>query len=453
MRITAFGILYLLWIIPGISRADEPDTLTFTLEEAMSYASKNAFQKISSGYEVESAKKRIWEAIAGGLPQVDLAGRYNHSIDVPVSLLPAEIIPEDMRPPGIGPGDKVPISFSTAFDANYSVSVSQMIFDGSWFVGLQAARVFLDITSQQAEKTEIEIRDAVAKAYFLVLSARENLAAFKKILDVNEVTLEETKALYDNGFREAMDVSQIELMVRDAQKKIVEGKRNEMVALAVLRFSMGLKEDQPLRLTDPMSQLTSSAIATCVESPILNMEDHVDYRIAFSNEEAQELQLKILKTEYLPKLDAFYTFQKTGYGEEWNLFNQEWYKAQFIGVSLTMPIFSSGMRLARVKQQQLAFQKSRNEREMAARNLKTQFLTACTEFNSAIDQFELTRESEALALDVYEKTRIKFKNGITGSFELTQQQAQYIQAQINHIQTALALMNAKINLLKAVGEL
>ncbi len=453
MKVMFCWILCLWSFIPVMIGAVEPDTLTFSLEEAMNYASKNAFQKISSEFDMESAQKKIWETIAGGLPQVDLTGGYNHSIDKSITLWPAELIPEDMRPPGIGPGDKIPISFSTAYDANYSVSVSQMVFDGSWFVGLQAAKVFLDITNQQAERTEIEIRAAVAKAYFLVLSARENLKAFKDILIVNEVTLRETKALYQNGFRESLDVSQIELMVRDAQKNIVKEKRNEIVAFAVLRFSMGLGEDQPLQLSDELSHLTSSAILGETNGGLWNMNEHVDYRIALSNQEAEKLQLKNVKVQYLPKLNAFYTFQKTGYAEEWNLFNQQWYKAQIIGLSLTMPIFSSGMRHAQVKQQELAFQKSRNEREMTARDIRTQHLTALAEFNSAIDQFELTRESEALALDVYEKTRVKFKNGITGSFELTQQQGQYIQAQIDHVQTALALMNAKIDYLKAVGEL
>jgi outer membrane protein TolC len=453
MRIKIFWVIGFLCFFPGINRSEEPDTLSFTLQQAMSYASQHAFQKISSDFDVASARKKIWETFATGLPQVDLNGRYNHSIDVPVSLLPAEIIPEDMRPPGTGPGDKVPISFSTAYDANYSVSVSQMLLDGSWFVGIQAARVFLEMAHQQAEKTEIEIRDGVARAYFLVLAARKNLTAFEENLKVNESILAETRALYENGFRESMDVSQIGLMVRDAQKKILEGTRNEEVALAVLRFSMGLKEDQPLLLGDALGELTSSAIVGNETLGNRVLDDHVDYRMALTNEEVQNLQLKNLKVQYLPKLEAFYTFQKTGYNDQWNLFDQEWYKAQFIGVSLTMPIFSSGMRQAQVKQQNLALQKSQNEREMTARNLKTQYLTALTEFNSAIDQYELTRESQELALDIYEKTRVKFKNGIVGSFELTQQQGQYIQAQINHVQTALALMNARINYLKAVGEL
>jgi outer membrane protein TolC len=423
------------------------DTLSFSLDEAMHYASTHAFQKISSDYDVASAKKKIWETIASGLPQIDASAQYNHSIDVPVSLLPAEIIPEEMRPPGIGIGDKVPISFSTAYDANYSVSVSQMVFDGSYFVGLQATQVFLDLTRQQNEKTEIEIRDAVAKAYFLVLSARANAIAFENNLEVNQTILSETEALFENGFRESLDVSQIELMVRQAEKQLLEAVRNETIARSVLRFTMGLDEDQPIKLNTEFDKLSSQALNAKEKNQEWIAQEHIDFRIANTNTESQELQLKNIRAQYLPKINAFYTFQKTGYDEEWNIFNEEWYKAQFIGLSVSVPIFSSGMRHAQAQQQKLAWEKSKNQRTQALRNIKTQSLTALTEYNSAIEEYK------ELANEIYRKIRTKFSNGMASSFELTQQQGQYIQAQINHVRSTLALLNARINFLRATGKL
>jgi outer membrane protein TolC len=450
---TYLSLIFLLFISVCMTAQQKSDTLSFSLEEAMAYASDHAYQKISSEYDVKSARKKIWETIASGLPQVDFSAKYNHAIDVPVSLLPAEIIPEDMRPPGIGSGDKVPVSFSTAYDGDYSVSVSQMIFNGSYFVGLQATQVFLDLTRHQDEKTEIEIRDAVAKAYFLVLSARANLEAFKKNLAVDMTTLKETESLYENGFRESMDVSQIKLMVREAEKQIVEVKRNEDVAMAVLLFSMGLDEDQLIKLTENIDQLSSMAMAPNTLSGGWMPEEHIDYRIAETNTQSQRLQLKNLRSQYFPKIDAFYTYQKSGYGDEWNIFKDDWYKAQFIGLSVSMPIFSSGMRHAQIQQQKFAWEKSINTRKQTLRSIKTQSLTAFTDYNSAIDQYEIATESKDLALDIYEKTRIKFSNGIVGSFELTQQQGQYIQAQISHVQAALGLLNSRINYLKAIGKL
>ncbi|WP_016776268.1 TolC family protein [Anaerophaga thermohalophila] len=436
----------------GLLAQDNKDTLSFSLEEAMSYASKHAYQKINSEYDIKSARKEIWETIASGLPQIDFSAQYNHSIDVPVSLLPAEIIPEDMRPPGVGPGDKVPVSFSTAYDGNYSFSATQMIFNGSYFVGLEATQVFLDLTRHQDEKTEIEIRDAVAKAYFLVLSARENHAAFQENFEINRATLNETEAMYENGFRESLDVSQIRLMVREAEKQIVEVKRNEEVALAVLRFSMGLDEDQPLVLTDKLEALSDRFHPDNMDDS-WSPREHIDYKIANTNSESQRLQLKNIRAQYLPKVNAFYTYQKTGFGDEWNIFNEEWYKSQFVGISVSMPVFSSGMRHAQAQRQKLSWQKSLNERQLTLRSIKTESLTTLTEYYSAIDQLDIAKESLELAEDIYEKTRVKFSNGIAGSFELTQQQGQYVQAQINYVNAILRVLNSRIDYLRAIGKL
>ena len=449
----ALWSIIILWGMENSAFAVTNDTLYFSVDEAMDYAAVHAYQKISSDYDVASARKKIWETIASGLPQVDFSAQYNHSIDVPVSLLPAEIIPEDMRPPGVESGDKVPVSFSTAYDGNYSFSVSQMIFNGSYFVGLQATQVFLDLTRHQATKTEIEIREAAAKACFLVLSARENLRAFEENLEVNKSLLKETEALFQNGFRESLDVSQLKLMVREAEKQIIAVKRNQEVAMAVLRFTLGLEENQPVVLTNEVLSLSGEAVSGKAKENGWSPEDHIDYKIAQTDVESQKLQLKNLRAGYLPKVNAFYTYQKTGYGDEWNIFGDEWYKAQFVGLSVSVPIFSSGMRHAQAQQQKLAWQKSKNVRNQTIQNIKTTGLTALTDYNSAIDQYEIAVESKELAKDIYDKTRTKFINGMSGSFELTQQQGQYIQAQISHIQAALAVLNSRIDYMKATGKL
>jgi outer membrane protein TolC len=147
---------------------------SLSLEQALEYASEHGYTNISSNYDVEAAQKKIWETVATGLPQVDFSGRYNHSMDLTQSLLPVDFLPEENWPAGAQSGDKIAVAFGTAYDASYTVGVTQLIFDGSYFLGIQATRVFLELTEQSRRKTEIELLSKVAQAYFLVLSAQEN---------------------------------------------------------------------------------------------------------------------------------------------------------------------------------------------------------------------------------------------------------------------------------------
>lgn len=426
---------------------------SYTLQEALDHASENAYQKISSDYDVASAKKKIWETIATGLPQVDFSSQYNHSLDLAKSLLPIEFFPEENWPSGAQPGDKIPVAFGTSYDANFAVGVSQLIFDGSYFVGIQATRVFLELTEQQQRKTEVEIRNGVAQAYFIALSARENRNAFTDLLKVNEEILRETRAQFSSGFVESMDVSQMELLVNDSRKRLMEVSRNEEVALAVLRFSMGLNPTDDIELSDSLTYLSGRIIAGGMPMEILVPDTHVDYQLAMSNEESQRLYLKNERVQYLPRISAFYNYQKMGFADDWNLFDEKWHKAQMVGLKVSVPIFSSGMRYARVQQQKLSYQKSQNEREMVLHDLYNRFLTAQADMRSSYDNYLYSIENRKLALDILEKTRVKLSHGIASSSEYTQQQSQYIQAHLGYVQSAVNLMNAHIALLKATGQL
>ncbi|TCO10897.1 TolC family protein [Natronoflexus pectinivorans] len=430
--------------------ADEPQ---FSLEEALEFASKNAYQKISSNFDVESARRRIWETIADGLPQVELTGQYNHSIDMAKTLLPVEFFPQENWPSGAGPGDMIPVSFGTPYDANYGVGVTQLIFDGSYFVGVQATRVFLEFTEQQQRKTDIEIRNSVAQAYFLVLSARENQEAFSGLLEANEKLLLETQSMFEAGFVESLDVSQMELLVNNSRKQLMEVKRNKEVAMSVLKFTMGYDKHAEMRLSDSLTYLSQRIISGGIPDDLFVPDHHVDYQLAMTNEESQRLYLKNERAQYLPRISAFYNFQKIGFSNDWNVFTQDWYRAQFVGVQLSVPLFTSGMRHARVQQQKLSYKQSINEREMTLHNLQSNYVTARATMRNSYEQYLYSIENRRLALDILEKTRVKFTHGISSSSEYTQQQTQYIQAQMNYVQSAVNLMNAHIALLKATGQL
>jgi outer membrane protein TolC len=225
------------------------------------------------------------------------------------------------------------------------------------------------------------------------------------------------------------------------------------VALAVLKYALGMNGEEQLELSDSLSYLSRRILSSGLPEPVLDAEKHVDYQLALVNEESQKLMLKNERAQYLPKISAFYNYQKVGYADEWNVFDQEWYKAQFIGVQVSLPIFSSGMRNAKVQQQKLNWLKSQNEKKMAIHELQNNYHTAMADMKKSHEQYLYNIQNRELAMDILDKTRIKFSHGMASSSEFTQQQGQYIQAQLNFVQSSVNLMNAHISLLKATGEL
>lgn len=431
----------------------ENEKLSFTLQQAIDYAMANAYQKISADYDVESAKKKLWESIAVGLPQVDGSAAYNHSLDLPVSLLPVEIIPPEFQPPGAKPGDKVPVSFATAFDANFRIAVSQILFDGSYLVGLQASKVFVKLNQEQREKAEIDIRNTVFSAYYLAMTAQENVNTFTKSLEVNRKTLKETKAYFENGFREAIDVSQIELMVSNGESRLLEVQRSYDVAMAVLKFSIGMNLEKELYLTDNMESMLLDVAIYETSSVDFLLDNHIDFKLAETNVESMHLFLKNERAQYLPKLNASYSYSKSGFGDDWNLFGQEWYPSQFVGLSLSVPIFTSGYRSAKVKQEKINYLKAQNDRSMVSENLKKDFLNASTNLATAREQYANSLKNKDLANTIYEVTLTKFNNGLVGSTVLSQNESQYIDSEVAYIDAVLKMLQAHIEYQKITGKL
>ena len=281
--------------------------------------------------------------------------------------------------------------------------------------------------------------------------AKKNLAVFEKNLKVNEQTLKETKTLYENGFREDMDVDQIMLMVNNSRNMALEAKRQLLVAKAVLKFSMGVKIDDPLILNDNLDNLIIPVLSEQVNFDSFNVNNLVDYTISKTQEEIQRLKVKNEQAQYYPKLNAFYDYTHYEFGDKFSDMNNS--SGQMLGLSLSMPIFTTGRRRAIVKKEKMNLLKIQNEKEMMGENLRREFLVGTTNLINAREKYQNDKFGEEVAGRIYDKTRIKFQNGLATSTELSQNEGQFIQSQISFIQSTLSVLDAFIQYKKALGNL
>ncbi len=431
---------------------EQSDTLSFSLLDAIDYAMQNAYQKINADHDVEIARKKIWETTAIGLPQVSASTGYNYHIQQMETPLPADFMPADQLPEGVKPGDKIYVSFGSKHDANVGIAVNQLIFDGSYIIGLKASKVYLRISEEAREKTQIEIRKMVFQAYYLALTALNNVETFTKSLEISEQLYKETNAYYENGFREKLDVSQVELMVSNGKSRLMEAERAYKVALATLKYAMGLNLDQNIYLKDKMDDMITTAHVISTGSPDFSVENYIDYKIAFTNSESQKLLWQNEKVQFLPKIYAFYNYNSSGYNDEWSAYN-DLRPSQLVGFSLNLPIFTSGMRLSKVKQSKLQYIKSQNDLTAASEDIKREYLTASTNLSSAKEQYDNALKNKDLANEIYQMTLTKFNNGLANSTLLAQNEAQYLQAETSYIQSALNMLNAHIEYQKIIGKL
>ncbi len=183
-------IIALVILFGYLTNAQEQYSLT--LQQAIDFALENNRSAKNATRDIEAAKKQKWETTATGLPQIEAKIDYNNWLKQQVSLIPAEFF-------GGNPGEFAEIEFGTKQTMNATATVKQLLFDGSYLVGLQSAKVFLEISKNAKVKTDLEVRKAVINAYGNVLLAKESVKILERNKDVLQKNLNETTKIYENG--------------------------------------------------------------------------------------------------------------------------------------------------------------------------------------------------------------------------------------------------------------
>ncbi|AOW17970.1 transporter [Polaribacter vadi] len=440
-------------------------TLQLSLDEAIAFALENSYNAKAAKNDIKSANEKVWETTAIGLPQINAAVDYQNFLKQPVSLLPAAAFDntsstvstvEDYfdlqanREP-TAPGGFIPVVFGTPQNMNATVTLTQLLFDGSYLVGLQASKTFLKITTQAEEKTELLTREAVVNAYGNVLVTQSSISILESNIKILQKNYDDAKKIYENGLNEEEDVEQLEITLGNLKNQLKSVQRMEEIAYQMLNLALGSSINTTLILTDNLESLATENIQLGLISEPFNVNNHIDFRIAENNREGSLLNVKLEKSKYLPTLSAFVNYGTQAFSDSFSFFDgdQRWFESSLLGVSLNVPIFSSFSRKSKVSQAKLELETADIRLEETKQRLSLQAQKAQNDYQFSIENYQTAKKNVGLAERIEKKQRIKFFEGISSSFDLLQaqnqlysQQQSYIQSMLDVISTKAALENA-----------
>jgi len=420
---------------------------SYSLESAIDYAIKNTYAVKNADLAIKAAKHKKWETTTMGLPQINASVDYQNFIKQPISLIPAEIF-------GGPPGEFAEVSFGTKQKVNASATLSQLLFDGSYLVGLQSAKVYLKISELAKIKTEKSIKEVTINAYGNVLLAKESITIIENNLKLINKTIHDTNEIYKNGFAEEQDVEQLQITKAILNNQLNKSKRLLVVAKNMLKITMGIEIKNPIILSDSLENLAVSQNDLKLYNTSFNVENNIDYQISKNSVTAKELFVKLEKSKYLPQLTAFLNYGATANNNDFTFINkdQRWFNSSLFGVSLNVPVFSSFKRNSRVQQAKIALIQEKNNLTQAEEKLKLQVESAKANYQFAIDNFNTNKQSLALAKRIEKKEKIKFFEGVGSSFNLTQAQNQLYLMQQQYLNSIVQIINTKIQLENALNK-
>lgn len=422
-----------------ITAQEQPTSLS--LQEAIDYAIKNNTSAKNATLDIDAAVKQKWETTAIGLPQINAAVDYNNWLKQQVSLLPGELA-------GEAPGTFVAVPFGTKQTMNATATLSQLLFDGSYLVGLQSAKVFLEISKNAKEKTDLEVRKATINAYGNVLLSQESIAIFESNISILEKNLYETTAIFENGLTEEENVEQLQITLKQIKSGHKNAVRLNTIAHQMFNITLGLDMNSITSLTDTLENLALKNVDITLLDSSDEVQSTIDYKIAANDKRSKELLLKLEKTKALPSLSAFVNGGYSGNSDEFTFLESEqrWFGSSLLGVSLNIPIFSSGQRSAKTQRAKINLEKAENNLSETEKQLKFQIASSKSNYQFAIEQLQTSKENLALAERIERKNQTKFFEGITSSFDLRQAQQQLYTSQQDYLQAMLAVITEKVAL-------
>ena len=438
-----YSLLFLL-LFSVLVKAQE--TYSFTLDEAIQYALEQNYTVRNAVLDIEAAEKQKWEATSFGLPQIDGTIDYQNWIKQAVTFIPAEIV-------GGNPGDFEEVVFGAKQNMNATFTLNQILFDGSYIVGLQSANTFLKISNLAKEKTDQSIREAVINAYGTVLVSRETISILEKNKAVLEKNLFETRALLENGFAEEQDFEQQQITLSNINNELNKATRLEFISKQMFNLTLGIPIDQTVTLSENLENLAMRSADSGIVSSQFDLENHIDFKIADNKVEFDELLVRLEKTKGMPSLNAFVNYSQFANNNNFVFFENDgdWFDSSLFGVSLKIPIFSSLQRSSRTQQAKINLKQSEIDRNETSEQLKLQVSTAKNKYQFALDQFQTSSQNLILAERIAEKEQIKFFEGLSSSINLTNVQNQLFSSQQVYIQSILEIIYTKVELENALN--
>lgn len=420
--------------------------MSLSMREAIQFAIKNSYNNKVALNDIEAAKNRKWETTTIGLPQISGKVDYKNWLKQQVSILPGEIA-------GGTPGTFVPVTFGTQQTMDASVTLNQLLFDGSYLVGLQSAKTYLKISEQAKEKTELATREAVINAYGNVLVAEERI----EILKGNKKTVDRQLKGAVEGFKEGLTEEETVEQFKITQGNIISQQRNadrnREIAYQMLNLSLGNPINTKLKLTDSLDDLVVNNSDLNLLSQKFDLDNHIDFRMAENDRESKRLLMKLEKSKYLPTLSAFINYGTTANSNSFTFVNgdQRWFGSSLLGVTLNVPIFSSFGRRAKVKQAKIALESADIRLAETKQRLNLQAEQAQSNYELSIENYETAKKNLALASRIERKQKIKFDEGVTTSIDLLSARNQLYSQQNNYLQSILNIISNKAKLDNALN--
>lgn len=433
----AFALGMCLLALPMSLRA-QPSTPPdrFNLETCIQYALEHNQRLQNMRFDEYIAQKEVESIIRQGFPQIDVNADLTYNFQLPIFVIPGQS------------GELNEVTFGLPWQTTAGASLTQLIFDGRYFLGIQASRTFVELAEKQSQQSREEVAYQVSKAYFTTLVSQEQLNLLEANIERVQELFTETQAMYDEGFVEKIDVDRLEINLNNLRSERENAQRLTALSVDMLKFQMGMPVQDTLLLAGLVDNIQPQ-LPTLDPMASFNYQDRAEYQALKVSRELEAYNTKQYKVGYLP---ALYGFANYSWNRLWDGPEAFSYEAGALGLRLSWSLFDGGQRNKEIQKSQLAIKKIENQMNEFENAATLEVKQTYAQLTNAYQSWDAQLRNKELAERVYDISRIKYQEGVGSSLEVNDAESQLKSAESNYLNRLYDYLMASVELEKARGQ-
>ena len=448
MKRNWYKIRLLVLLMPltvSVSGQQAPAIHEFSVQQAVEYAKKNSVQVKNALLDVQIQDQVNRDVTSAAYPHVNGSFNMVYNAKVPITLVPSEFF-------GGTPGTYEKFPFGIKWNATGGISLDQLLFDGQVFVGLQARKTVLDFSAKNVEVTEELIKANIYKVYYQLLAGKTQVGILDANIDRLEKLLSDTKAIYQNGFAEKLDIDKVSVQLANLQTEKLKAINQINNGYLGLKLLMGMPVKDSLRLTDSITYEQVREDLPQVSN--FKYSDRKEYQYSELGIKLGQYNIRRYKLSRYPTVSMNAYYNKNAQSNKFHsLISGDWFPVSAISLHINVPIFNGFSTRAKIQKATLELQQSINQQEALKISIDNDIEVAKNNFSTAVATLDYQKKNMELAEQVYNQTRKKFDAGVGSNTEISAAQADLKTAQSNYINAMYDAIIAKVDYLKALGKL
>jgi outer membrane protein TolC len=443
-----FSIIILSAFISGsMHSAMAQDTLKLSLADALSYAEKNSTAIQNATTDIEISKQAVNQVTATGLPQVGVNANYLQYTQIPGNWVKNFV-------PSPGAPEYIFIQFQQPIASNATLSMNQLIYSGTFLLGLKAAREVMNVSKTLAIKTKQDVALNVSKAYLLSLTLQKNITLMNSNISLLEKSLNDVKMLNKEGFAEKLDVQRLEFSLTNLKVQRDKLILASSASMNLLKIQLGMPIQNPIVLADDLETLDKSIPAG---NDAFDIKNRIEYQLMNQTLSISFLEEKRFKVGRFPTLVGFLQHQQTTQRPEFNFFqsnltpNNNWVPSTALGLNLSLTLFDGLRSRAGAAEVRLRRNKTINDMKTFQNAAAMEYEIALKTYQTQLEMVAVQKQNVQLADNIYKNTVFKYKEGVGSALELLQAETDLKTGQANYLNALYDLVMAKLDLKKALG--